>query len=159
MNQELPIKIVLDAWYANIGRTDTLFNSLTDEQLMGEVSPGRNRGIYLLGHITAVHDRMIPLLDLGPQLFTHLDDTFIAKPDKTITDMPSIADLRDNWKEVNATLANRFAAMQPSDWLQRHTSVSEVDFAKEPHRNKLNIIVSRTNHLASHFGQLLFLKK
>jgi hypothetical protein len=73
--------------------------------------------------------------------------------------MPSLADLRKYWNDVNETLASGFNSMQPHEWLQRHTSVSEEDFAKEPHRNRLNVLVSRTNHLSSHYGQLLFLKK
>lgn len=45
--------------------TNKIFDNLSDEQLMHEVSPGRNRGIYLLGHLTAVHDLMLPLLRFG----------------------------------------------------------------------------------------------
>jgi hypothetical protein len=48
--------------------------------------------------------------------------------------------------------------MTAEQWLEKHTSVSDEDFAKEPHRNKLSVLISRTNHLANHIGQLLFLK-
>ncbi len=37
-------------------------------------------------------------------------------------------------------------------------TVSDEDFEKEPHRNKLNIIVTRTSHLSYHTGQLILLK-
>ena len=157
--QELLTKIVLDAWHSGISRTNKLLNELTDEELQNEVSPGRNRGIYLLGHLAAVHDRMLPLLGLGKQMYPQIDETFIAKPDKAVSDLPSAADLRSYWNSVNDTLATHFAAMQPDQWLERHTSVSEEDFAKEPHRNRLNIIVSRTNHLSGHLAQMVFLKK
>ncbi|MEO6355446.1 MAG: DinB family protein, partial [Ferruginibacter sp.] len=56
--QVLIIKMILDSWNLQISKTGDLINSLTDEQLMQEVAPGRNRGIYLLGHLIAVHDRM-----------------------------------------------------------------------------------------------------
>ena len=59
--QQLIIKMALDAWHVYINRTDKLFNELTDEQLVNEVAPGRNTGIYLLGHLAAVHDAMLPL--------------------------------------------------------------------------------------------------
>ncbi len=49
MNPDNVIKMVLDAWHTHIKRTDDLFNSLTDEQLMQEIAPGKNRGVYLLG--------------------------------------------------------------------------------------------------------------
>jgi len=63
------------------------------------------------------------------------------------------------WNTVNTTLTNHFNTMQPSDWLDRHTKVSPEDFAKEPHRNKLNILLTRTNHLSYHSGQLNLLSK
>ena len=40
---------------------------------------------------------------------------------------------------------------------EKHTAVSEEDFSKEPHRNKLNIVISRTSHLQYHTGQLVLL--
>ena len=49
--------------------------------------------------------------------------------------------------------------MQPEDWFQKHSSVSAEDFAKEPHRNKLNIMITRATHLAYHTGQMALLKK
>jgi hypothetical protein len=36
--------------------------------------------------------------------------------------------------------------------------ISEQDFAKEPMRNKLNVLINRTNHLAYHYGQLRLIK-
>ena len=156
--QELFVKLVLDSWNSHISRTDSLFNTLTDEQLQNEVAPGRNRGIYLLGHLAAVHDRMVPLLGFGKTQFPQLEAPFITSPDKTVKDIPSAAELRGHWKEANATLDKHFKSLQPGDWFLKHTSVSEEDFAKEPHRNRLNIIISRTNHLANHLGQLLLLK-
>jgi hypothetical protein len=49
--------------------------------------------------------------------------------------------------------------MKPQDWLGRHTAVSEEDFQKEKHRNKLNVLISRTNHAGYHLGQLVYLKE
>ncbi len=152
------IKMVLDAWHIHIKRTDELFNSLSDEQLMKEISPGRNRGIYLLGHLAAVHDRILPLLELGNSLHPQLWQPFVESPDKAVAELPAIQVLREHWKEINTKLADKMSGLSAADWFQKHTSVSAEDFAKEPHRNKLNIIINRTNHLSSHFGQLLLLK-
>jgi hypothetical protein len=38
--------------------------------------------------------------------------------------------------------------------MDRHTAVSEADFALNPSRNKLSILISRTNHQSYHLGQL-----
>lgn len=157
MNEDLMIKMVLDTWYAKVKDADNLFDKLTDEQLQNEVAPGRNRGIYLLGHMVAVHDRMLPLLDLEERSFTSLDEAFISNPDKAIEITISAAELKQNWKAVNAKLASHFNKMQSAEWFKKHKAVSEEDFAREPHRNKLNVIISRTNHLSGHLGQLIFL--
>jgi hypothetical protein len=46
-----------------------------------------------------------------------------------------------------------FASISAADWLKKHAAVSEEDFLKEPLRNRLAILLSRTNHLAYHLGQ------
>jgi hypothetical protein len=156
--EETFIKMVLDAWHTQVKQTDDLFNSLSDEQLMHEIAPGKNRGVYLLGHLTAVHDRILPLLGLGDQRYPNLYKTFVESPDKAEGNIPSTEDLRNYWKEVNNVLSEQFSRLSFEEWFQKHNAVSEVDFAKEPHRNKLNVVINRTNHLANHLGQLLLLK-
>ncbi len=156
--QELIIKMLLDTWNGQLKRADDLFNKLTDEQLAQQVSPNRNSGIYLLGHLTAIHDAMFTLLGLGPQLQPELQETFVKNPDNATLEKPAIADLRQYWKQVNETLNPMLQQLNSDQWLDKHTAVSEEDFKLQPHRNKLNILISRTNHLSYHFGQLIFLK-
>ena len=156
--KELAVKVVLDAWHARIKDADALLNELTDEQLQNEVSPGRNRGTYILGHLTAVHDRMVPLLNFGQQQYPQLDEIYLTNPDRAVEKTPTVAELRSYWKNVNSKLASQFSTLKTDDWFQKHNSVSAEDFVKEPHRNKLNIVLGRTNHIAMHAGQLVFLK-
>lgn len=54
-------------------------------------------------------------------------------------------------------LQEKFDNMTSEQWFEKHTAVSEEDFAKEPHRNKLNIIITRTSHLQYHTGQIVLL--
>ncbi len=155
----IAINTMVNSWKATLKMTNDTLAAITDEDLVKEVSPGRNTGIYLLGHLVSVHDRMLPLLGIGPQRYAQLDEVFLTSPDKSGKAMPPIADLRAQWTEVNDALNAAFATWTPADWLSRHTSVSEADFATQPHRNKLAVLASRTTHLAEHYGQLLFLKK
>src|SRR6478736_9243260 len=103
-NEDVFIKMALDAWHTYISRTGELFSQFSDEQLMKEIAPGKNRGIYLLGHLAAIHDRMLLLLDLGDPLYPELWDPFVESPDKAIADLPSTQKLRAWWKEINANL-------------------------------------------------------
>jgi hypothetical protein len=156
--KELFIKMVVTAWDASTGQLNKLFNELSAEQLAAEIAPGRNTGTYLLGHLTAVTDRMIPLLGFGERLYPQLDQPFLASPDKSGLEIPPVSELKKYWKEVNAKLSEGIANTTPADWFAKHTAVSAEDFAKEPHRNKLNVLLGRTNHHTSHYGQLIYLK-
>ncbi|CAN5423696.1 hypothetical protein BH11BAC1_BH11BAC1_23010 [soil metagenome] len=156
-SNQLLIKMIMDRWSAQINNFDTALNAFTDEQMQREIAPGKNRGIYLLGHLVAVHDDMFPLLDLGDKIFPELNAAF-KSPDKSVAEIPTAKELRTCWNKINEVMNQKFSSMQPEDWFQRHTSVSAEDFAREPHRNKLNIILTRTTHLSYHLGQFILLK-
>lgn len=157
-SNEMMLKIVLDNWHATLKRTNDLVDSLSDEQLMQEIAPRRNRGIYLLGHLTAVHDAMLPLLGLGEAHYPALLGPYVKEGDSKQDYEQTPAQLRQYWQDVNASLNSKMAALSPAEWLDRHTSVSTEDFVKEPHRNRLNVLVSRMLHLDNHRGQLVLLK-
>lgn len=148
------VKSSVTAWNNYVTQVDKMFAGLTDEQLLIEIAPGKNRMIYLLGHLTAVHDRMLPLLYAGERLHPELDARFLTASDKDAAEMPSPASLRKSWAEVNAALEKGLAGLSAEDWVNRHASVSEEDFVKEPHRNRFSVFLSRLNHLAYHYGQL-----
>jgi hypothetical protein len=153
-NEEIYSAVAVSSWKQIIERLDKMFASVPDEGLNQPVAPGRNRLYYLLGHLTAVHDRMFPLLGLGDRLHPELDQPFLENPDKASDNKISAANLRSAWKEVNSKLTAAFESLKPAQWLERHTSVSEQDFAKEPLRNRLAVLQSRTNHASFHAGQI-----
>ncbi len=155
---ELFTRMVLSAWDAQNSSLDKLVNSLTDEQLAKEIAPGRNTGIYLLGHLIAVSDGMLPLLGFGEKLYPQLESVFIRNPDKAGLEKPSIAELKECLEAVNKNLSEHIRSTSVTEWFNKHTAVSAEDYAKEPHRNKLNVMINRTNHMANHVGQMLLLK-
>ena len=155
---DLAVKMVLDRWYGSILNLNRQLDVLTDEQLQLEIAPGKNRGVYLLGHLIAAHDDMLILLDMGDKLYPELHAPFIAEADNPATPIPSASALRSMWTQQNEVMQQRFSALATDDWFARHTAVSAEDFLKEPHRNKLNIILTRTSHLQYHTGQLILLK-
>jgi hypothetical protein len=156
--QELFIKMVMAEWDKQNNNFNTLLSSLKDEQLSKEIAPGKNTGVYLLGHLIAVSDGMLPLLGFGERLFPQLENIFIKNPDKSGLQKPSVTELKDCLGAVNAKLTERIQSTAPVEWFKRHTAISEEDFAKEPHRNKLNIIINRAGHMSYHLGQLILLQ-
>jgi hypothetical protein len=154
----LTVTIALSAWHDRVARAQQLLTTFSDEQLLREVAPGKNRGIYLVGHLIAYHDALCTILDLGPRLHPELDTAFLQHPDKSGLPMPSLAELRQYWAEVHERLAHDFQQVPVPTWFDRHLAVSEADFLQQPHRNKLSVLLNRTNHLAYHTGQLMLLK-
>jgi hypothetical protein len=158
-NEEMFVKIALNSWNTWQSRADKLFDSLTDEQMQTEIAPGKNRAIYVLGHLIAVNDSMFPQLGIGEAKYAPLRETFVSKPDRSVAELPAIAELRQSWKELSTRTSASLSQLTPAQWLEKHALVSEEDFAKEPHRNRFAILHSRTAHLAYHIGQLIFLTK
>ncbi len=157
-NEELLGITALNSWKLVIGRFDQNLATLTDEQLQKQVAHGKNRLFYLVGHLTAVHDRMFPMLGLGERLHPELDEPYITNPDRAFPDPVSASDLKKAWAEVNSKLTAAFERFTSVDWLQKHTAVSDEDFAKDPTRNRLAVVMSRTNHASFHLGQAALAK-
>jgi hypothetical protein len=161
----------INSWKTAIERADKLFLPLTEAQLQKEVAPGKNRLIYLWGHpgknrliylwghLTAVHDRMLPLLDFGPRLYPEFDAPFLTNPDRVVPELPMGDEIKKSWNEVNGKLLGGFESLSPAEWLQKHTAVSEEDFAKDPSRNRFAVLLSRTGHVAFHLGQTALIPK
>ena len=152
------IKVATSTWELQNTRLNGLLDKLSDEQLLAQTAPDRNTGHYLLGHLTAVSDGMFTFLELGERLYPEFDHIFVKNPDTAGIEKPSIGEIKEAWNKVNLLLKQKMDAMQPTDWSTKHSAISAEDFEKEPHRNKVNILINRTNHQSYHMGQLMYLK-
>jgi hypothetical protein len=159
MSEQALVTSALSSWKSAVERADRLFFPLSEEQLQKEVAPGKNRLIYLWGHLTAVHDRMLPLLEVGPRLYPELDGPFLTSPDKTVAPLPAATEIKKSWDEVNHKLLAGFEGFSATEWLLKHASVSAEDFAKDPSRNRFAILLSRTGHITFHLGQTALIPK
>ena len=153
------VATAVQAWTQNVERADKLFSALSESQLLKEIAPGKNRLIYLWGHLIAVHDAVLPLMGIGERRHPELDALFLTEADKTAVALPSAADLKRHWDEVHGLLLTGFKTFTSSDWAQKHTAVSDEDFKTNPLRNRLAVLLSRTNHLSYHLGQAVLATK
>lgn len=151
---DLFARTAVHSWKMSLDRLDAMFAAVSDADLQREIAPGRNRLFYLMGHLTVVHDRMLPLLGFGARRYEHLDQDFLINPDKAGPDRISAAALRAAWAGVNAALTAAIEARPAGDWLLRHEAISAEDFANEPLRNRLAVLLSRTQHVQFHAGQV-----
>ena len=147
------IDSALRGWKSNVERADKLFGVLSAAELEQEVAPGRNRLIYVWGHLAAVNDALLALLTIGERLHPEFDAMFTSNPDKSVTRTASGPSLKAAWQEIHQKLWDGISKFSAADWAQRHTAVSEEDFEREPHRNRFTVLLGRTAHLAYHVGQ------
>lgn len=155
---ELFVATVVTSWKQIVNRLDERVTPLGDEQFQKQIAPNKNRLFYLLGHLTVVHDRMLPLLGIGERLHPELDEAYLANPDRTFPDPLSAADLKKAWSEVNTAITSAVEKFSVQDWLKKHTAVSSEDFSKDPTRNRLAVFLNRTNHASYHTGQIALAK-
>ena len=153
----LTVQSIVTAWQGQNKKLDGMIAKYTDEQWMKETAPGRNTGIYLLGHLTAVNDGLLSIFGFSDKLYPQLENVFLFNADKAEIEMPTIAELKTCWHKVNTNLDAYMSKMQPEEWFTKHSKISEEDFAKEPHRNKLSVLITRTVHQSYHLGQLAYL--
>src|SRR6201997_595518 len=97
-SDEMLIQTAISSWEQVIKRVGTLCLSCSEEQLLVEVAPAKNRISYLWGHLTAVNDAMFSVLRLGERLHPELDTVFIAQPDRSVP-LPASTEIAKYWED------------------------------------------------------------
>lgn len=129
------IQTAISSWEQVIKRVAILCLSCSEQQLLVEVTPKRNRILYLWGHLIAVNDAMFSVLRLGERLHPELDAVFIAQPDRSVP-LPTSAEIAKCWQYVHTELISRFKTLSSKEWLERHGNVSPEEFEGNPARNR-----------------------
>lgn len=152
------INTSLRNWKEQNKRLLTILESLTDEQFEREISFGKNTGKYLLGHLAAINHNIIVLFGLGKNPQPDLNTIFLLNPDKAIAHNYTVTNVKEILGASIQSLDEKLKVLTEADWLDRHTNISVEEFQMQPHRNKINVLINRTLHLAYHLGQLSLLK-
>ena len=98
------------------------------------------------------------VLRLGERLHPELDAVFIAQPDRSVP-LPTSTEIAKCWEDVHTELLSRFKALSSKEWLERHGNVSPEEFERNPTRNRLAVLLARTNHASYHLGQMMLAKR
>ena len=154
----LTVNMALNGWNAQISRADQVFNSFSESEFYKPIAPGKNRIIYLFGHLAAYHDALKDTLGLGHRERPELYTTFLKNSDDINAVMPSVTELRQYWTLVHNQLQDLFTGLSAQDWFARHNTMTDEDFLKDPSRNRLSVLLNRTNHVAYHLGQVRLVK-
>lgn len=98
----------LASWNTQIARAEKVFDAFTDDQFYTEVTPGKNRIIYLYGHLAAYHDALKETLGLGKASRLELYEAFLKNADNNGAEFPSVAELKKYWQSVHTELNELF---------------------------------------------------
>jgi hypothetical protein len=156
--QQLFVKMALHNWNTQIARAEKIFNSYTEKEFYKEIAPGKNRIIYIYGHLAAYHDILKETLGIGERSYSGLAAMFLQHPDSPTVSYPSLNDLSSIWKDVHEHLKQLFNDLPVEDWFKRHSAMTDEDFEADPSRNRLSVLLNRTNHVAYHLGQVILVK-
>lgn len=148
------LQIALLQWDISNKRMLKVFESISDEKFFSPIIPNGNSPSWLLGHLADTDDMLLELFGIQKRMYPDLGKIYHHTKGVNQSGHLSKQELLTKWKQVLDALDEAFKRMTEQDWLSRHMAVSEEDFAKEPHRNKLNVMLSRVTHKASHLGQI-----
>lgn len=149
-----PLSICLLQWDTYNTRMEKVLQTISSENYHTAILQGGNSPSWLMGHLADTDDKLLELFGIGKRLFPELSTIYHHEKGTNQTGHLSKEEVLEKWKVISAELNRAFKSWNESDWLSRHTAVSEEDFKKESHRNKLNVMLSRVTHKASHLGQI-----
>ena len=139
--------IIYQAWLLQNRKISDLIHKLTDEDLKKDVALGRNSGIYLLGHLIASNDLLMPLFGFGEKMYPEYEKIFLCCPDKYAQNFPTVKEVKSHWFALNEQLILKFSAINEKQWITEG----------EKSYHKLKTILTIVNHQCYHLGQLNFL--
>ena len=147
-------EICLLQWDTLNRRMQKVIDTITNENFNKPIVPNGNSPSWLLGHLADTDDKLLELLGIGKRLSPELEKIYHHERGANQAGHLSKEELNIKWKVITAELDKAFKTWSDTDWLSKHTAVTEEDFKKEPQRNRLNVILSRISHKASHLGQI-----
>lgn len=139
--------LIFSAWLLQNRKISNLINRLPDEDLNRDIMPGRNSGVYLLGHLIASNDLLMPLFGFGDKMFPEYEKIFLCTPDKCVEKLPAANQLKAHWFVLNEQLRMRFMDSRKN----------EADENPLLSNQKLSTLLYVINHQCYHLGQLSFL--
>jgi len=149
-----PTEICLLQWTAYNSRMQKMMDAISEQNLNSPITPNGNSPSWLFGHLADTDDKLLELFGIRERMFPELEKIYHHERGTNQKGHLSKEELSIKWKAITAELDKAFKSWGERDWLSKHTAVTDEDFKKEPQRNKLNVLLSRVSHKASHLGQV-----
>lgn len=132
-------------------------HAIKDDELLIEIVPGRNHGVWILGHLIASDDDLSLYITKEPILFPELQEFF--KQGSTLQEIekyPPIPDLREKWKKVCEKNENVFNQLT-DEMLDEYHEMIKGDPEQDYFKTKEVVLINWTFHQIHMAGQLALL--
>ncbi|MBS1517152.1 MAG: DinB family protein [Bacteroidetes bacterium] len=132
---------------------DGVLNGLDDADFKHELSPGKNNGVWLLGHLVVCDDDFSLYMGKGDILYPDYVDLFgqgtkVMPPEK----YPPVKELREGWKKVCEKNYRIYSNIRDEELKEPHALVKNIE--EDYFKTKENIIMHWQLHQMYHAGQL-----
>jgi hypothetical protein len=153
-------KLFYEQWKNMIFWVDMYLNSISDETLKQEITPGGNHGIWILGHLIASEDDLAEYIGNGEIMFPEYKEIF-RKGGKILTaeSYPSATQLRGDWRKVLEKNEKLYASLTDEELSSPHNRVLDDNIENDFFKTRERCISFWHFHQVHHAGQLALLKR
>lgn len=144
-------------WELTISWINGSLKMLSNDDLKESILPGKNHGVWILGHLIESEDELSTFLGKGSMLFPSYLDLFgQGSKLQPLESYPPIEELRSHWKNVISKNETMLKEMKDSELEEPHCQRSE----NEPNdffQTKGRCVAIWSLHQMYHNGQLAIL--
>jgi hypothetical protein len=147
-------KLIHSQYKTMVSWVNMYLKRLSDDDLKREIAPGKNHGVWLLGHLIASDDDLSLYFGKGTMLYPDYSDIFgqgsVLKP---LAEYPPVSLLREQWKNVTDKNIKIYAELHDEELNEPHAMIKgkvEDDFFKTKENCSINWLL----HQMYHAGQL-----
>lgn len=130
-----------------------IIDLLTDEEFKLEIFPGKNHGVWLLGHLVTSDDDFSVFMGKGDVLFPEYYEMF-GQGSKLLSaeNYPPVSELRAAWIKVCDKNRKIYHGLSDDELQTPHALVKDYD--KDYFKTKERVIMAWHLHQLYHAGQL-----
>lgn len=128
-------------------------DTLKDDEFKIELSPGKNHGVWLLGHLVASEDDFSLYMGKGGLFFPEITEMFGQKSKlMPVENYPSVSELKNYWKQVTEKNQKIYSTLTDKELSEPHMLVKDYD--TDYFKTKERVIMAWQLHQLYHTGQL-----
>ena len=136
-----------------VGWVNETMSGFADEDFYTELSPGKNHGVWILGHLIVSDDDFSLYMGKGGLLYPEYSEVFgQGSKIKPVEDYPSVKKLKGLWANVCKKNMAIYSSLKDSEFDEPHALVEDPE--KDFFKTKERVIYAWQLHQMYHTGQL-----